>query len=54
VALLPEINFQQMRGKAPSGSRRDGFDDVDIYLPADQIDRLIHLLIAARERLRTA
>ena len=28
--------------------------DVDVYLPADQIDRLIHLLIAARDRLRTA
>ncbi|MEV0406639.1 hypothetical protein [Actinoallomurus sp. NPDC050550] len=26
--LLPEINFEHMRGKAPSGSRRDGFEEL--------------------------
>lgn len=28
MALLPEVNFQQIRGKAPSGSRRDGFEEL--------------------------
>jgi hypothetical protein len=28
VAQLPEINWQQIRGKAPSGSRYDGFEEL--------------------------
>jgi hypothetical protein len=28
VTQLPEINWQQLRGKAPSGSRRDGFEEL--------------------------
>jgi hypothetical protein len=28
VTQLPEINWQQIRGKAPSGSRRDGFEEL--------------------------
>jgi hypothetical protein len=32
VAQLPEINWQQIRGKAPSGSRRDGFEELGSQL----------------------
>jgi hypothetical protein len=28
VTLLPEIDWPQIRGKAPSGSRRDGFEEL--------------------------
>ncbi|WP_322750801.1 MULTISPECIES: hypothetical protein [unclassified Frankia] len=28
MTQLPEINWQQLRGKAPSGSRRDGFEEL--------------------------
>jgi hypothetical protein len=28
VPQLPEINWQQIRGKAPSGSRQDGFEEL--------------------------
>jgi hypothetical protein len=32
VTQLPEINFYQIRGKAPSGSRRDGFEELSSQL----------------------
>lgn len=32
MAQLPEINWQQIRGKAPSGSRRDGFEELGSQL----------------------
>ncbi|GIF99000.1 NACHT domain-containing protein [Catellatospora citrea] len=28
MPLLPEINYEHIRGKAPSGSRRDGFEEL--------------------------
>lgn len=32
MTQLPEINWQQIRGKAPSGSRRDGFEELGSQL----------------------